>query len=135
MSKLENLLRKAPWLIGAKNPERWLELLLPAFKKELEDLNSVFAAKPNEPIQERLEVLHSLYWAVGADEEKTAFFILIVILKATTCAIHKGRTDLIEEHKGRKQDLEDLVSQDPERYAAILDEMSIEEAATNGEWD
>lgn len=96
MSKLRDLIEHGPTLCGVANPERWSAIFLHAFDSELASKSSVFAQKPSEAIEDRMEILGGLYLAKGAEHKNVAYWINLITLCAYSYAVAQGKTELAD---------------------------------------
>jgi hypothetical protein len=130
MTPLFQLVEAGPRLVGAVDHERWSELYyLNVLKKEIEDKNSVFAAKPGEAVARRLEILGGLYMADGADEDKVWYWICLLNLMAAAYGKSRG-----EDRQNEIDELVTLLTPNEPSHPEFAAIVTVQAAAVTGQW-
>lgn len=130
MSKLRELVEQGPTLCEAKNPERWAALFAHAFDSEVANRTSVFAQKPEESVEDRLEILQGLHLAKGVNADIVNYWIGLLTLCAYSYAVTKGREELAE----KRNKLAGMLSLDEGNNHAVASVMTVSEASTLSTW-
>lgn len=130
MSQLRDLIEQGPKICGAKNHERWSRLFTLAFDHEIAKKDSVFSAKDDETIEDRLETLAALFMADGVEEMKVGYWIDLITLAAYSYAVAKGK----HEYRDRLFELKKEVEAEQDEQPELTSVMSVEAASTLSFW-
>jgi len=127
---LRKFLIDGPKLFGAVNHERLAWLIETMFDHEIDFPESVFAHQKGESIDNRLESIRMMGSAAGVDQGKFAFWMDLVTLYATSCAIHAGAVDETFNHG----ELVASLSVRAKLYTEFTDILTVDQAAQATQW-
>jgi hypothetical protein len=130
MSELSDFIASGLKICGAVDHERLTDVLVYAFEKEKADHGSVYARKPGESVEDRLELVALMRNARGVDPEKFDHFYGVLRLASYAYGAHKGD----HTHKEKIRTLTAVLTATEANNEELSGVMSVSAASTASQW-